>query len=63
MANRSEASNSHVHDNCRCDYSYLRKKGPKFEGQTTTQAHFKPWAVQKQSSYQIPAVKTKQYDP
>lgn len=41
----SSVKSSHQTDNCRCDYSYMRKKGPKFEGETTTQANFKAYPI------------------
>lgn len=58
----SETS-SHIHGNCRCDYSYLRKKGPKFEGETTTQTHYKPYKIEKSPVFEPPKPKTKHYDP
>lgn len=41
----SMKSHSHIDSNCRCDYSYLRKKGPKFEGESTTKATYKPYQI------------------
>jgi hypothetical protein len=60
----AETSSSHTHSSaCRCDYSYLRKKGPKFEGETTTQAYYKPYAVERAPTYEVPKPKPKHYDP
>lgn len=50
-------------DNCRCDYSYLRRKGPKFEGETTNHASYKPHPIEKQPVYELPKPVKKHYDP
>lgn len=51
-------------ENCRCDYSYLRsKKGPKFEGESSTHAQFKPYQLEKKVAYDVPKPQTKHYDP